>query len=126
VSVSLLAGCGASDSEQVHAKVEQFVHAVGAHDARTVCEQVLAPSLTQRFAAEGLTCERGMQIFFNSVEDPMLSIGRINIDRNAASALVLTGAHCQRLALAELYLIKTSNGWRISSESKEPPGRPGC
>ena len=119
-------GCGASDADQVHSKVEQFVQAVGAHDAKTVCQQVLAPSLANRFASEGLSCERGMQIFFKSVQSPTLSIGRVTISGGTASAVVLTGARCQRFALAQLYLVKTSGGWRIASESEEAPGKPTC
>jgi hypothetical protein len=121
-----LSGCGTSDADQVHAKVEQFVQSVGAHDARTLCQQVLSPSLANRFVGEGLTCERGVQIFFKSVESPTLSVGRITINRGSASALVLTGAHCQRFALAQLFLVKTSGGWRISGESSEGPGKPTC
>ena len=122
-----LAGCGSSDSDKVHAKVEEFVHAVSTHDAKAVCENVLAPSLVARFTQEGLSCERGIQIFLASVRDPTLSVGRISVNgSNGASAVVLTGAHCQRLTLASLYLVKTSAGWRIASESSEPPGRPRC
>jgi hypothetical protein len=126
LAVGALSGCGASDSDQVHAKVEQFVQAVGAHDAKTVCQQVLAPRLAERFESEGLTCERGMQIFFRSVQSPTLSVGRVTIGRGTASALVLAGAHCERLALAELNLVKTSAGWRIASESPETPGKRTC
>ena len=43
-----LAGCGSSDSDQVHAKVDEFVHAVSTHDAKAVCNDVLAPSLSLR------------------------------------------------------------------------------
>ncbi len=124
LAAGAVAGCGSSDADQVHAKVEQFVQAVGSHDAKTVCQQVLAPSLADRFVSEGLTCERGMQIFFKSVQHPTLSVGRITISRGTASALVLTGAHGQQLAVAQLYLVKTSAGWRISSESSEAPGKP--
>jgi hypothetical protein len=121
-----LAGCGSSTSDEVHAKVEEFVHAVSAHDAKAVCENVLAPSLVARFSQEGLTCERGIQIFLNSVRDPSLAVGRISVHRNAATALVLTGARCQQLTVANLYLIKTSSGWRITSESSGPSSRPRC
>lgn len=121
-----LAGCGSSDSDQVHAKVEQFVHAVSSHDAKALCTNVLAPSLVARFTQEGLTCERGIQIFLKSVRDPTLSVGRISVSRNSASALVLTGARCQRLTLANLFLVKTSGGWRIASESRAPSSRPSC
>jgi hypothetical protein len=121
-----LAGCGSSDSDQVHAKVDEFVHAVSAHDAKAVCNDVLAPSLVARFTQEGLTCERGIQIFLRSVHNPTLSVGRIAVNRDSASALVLTGAHCQKLTLAQLFLVKTSGGWRISSESKGPSSRRSC
>ena len=121
-----LAGCGSSDSSQVHAKVDQFVHAVAAHDAKTVCGDVLAPSLAARFTQEGLSCERGIRIFLNSVRDPTLSVGRINVNRNTASALVLAGAHCQKLTVADLFLVKTSGGWRIASESKAPSSPRSC
>ena len=121
-----LSGCGSSDSDQVHAKVEEFVHAVSTHDAKTVCEQVLAPSLVARFTGEGLSCERGIQIFLASVRNPTLSVGRVTVNRNGASALVLTGARCQKLTLADLFLVKTSGGWRIASESREPSSRPRC
>jgi ketosteroid isomerase-like protein len=125
-AAGLLSGCGTSDSDQVRAKVEQFAKAVRAHDAKTLCQQVLAPSLTSRLVGEGLTCERGIQIFFASVQSPTLSVGRVSLNGNSASALVLAGARCQRLALAQLYLVKTSSGWRISSESREAPGKPAC
>jgi hypothetical protein len=121
-----LSGCGASEADQVRAKVEQFVHAVGAHDARTVCQQVLAPSLADRFSSEGLTCERGIGIFFKSVQDPTLSVGKVTVDGDTASVPVLAGARCQRLTVARLHLVKTSVGWRISSEGEEPASRPTC
>ncbi len=126
LTAAAVSGCGSSDSHQVRAKVDQFVRAVAARDATTVCEQVLAPSLTNRFAVEGLSCEQGMKIFMASVQDPTLSIGRVSVNRNQALAQVLTGAHCQRLALAQLHLVKTSAGWRIDSEGKVPAGKPTC
>jgi ketosteroid isomerase-like protein len=121
-----LAGCGSSDSDQVHAKVDEFVHAVSAHDAKAVCNDVLAPSLVARFTQEGLTCERGIQIFLASVHHPTLTVGRISVNRDSASALVLTGARCQKMTLAQLFLTKTSGGWRIASESKGPSSRRRC
>ncbi len=121
-----VSGCGSSDSPQVRAKVEQFVHAVGARDATTVCEQVLAPSLTNRFAVQGLSCQEGMRVFLASVQDPTLSIGRLTVGKRQASALVLAGAHCQQTAVAQLHLVKTSAGWRIDGEGKAPAAKPTC
>ncbi len=121
-----VSGCGSGDPHQVRAKVEQFVHAVAARDATIVCEQVLAPSLTNRFAIEGLSCQQGVKIFLASVQDPTLSVGRISVKRNQAAAQVLAGAHCQRFALARLHLVKTSAGWRIDGEGAVPAGKPTC
>lgn len=125
LTAAAVSGCG-SGSHQVRAKVEQFVHAVASRDATTVCQQVLAPSLVSRFAVQGLSCQQGMKIFLASVKDPTLSIGRIDVKQSQATALVLTGAHCQRLALAQLHLVKTSAGWRIDGEGKIPAGKPTC
>lgn len=126
LTAAAVSGCGTSDSDQVRAKMQQFVHAVAAHDATTVCEQILDPSLTNRFAVQGLSCEQGMKIFMASVKDPTLSVGRVTVKQKQASALVLTGAHCQRLALAQLSLVKTAQGWRIDGEGKVPAGKPTC
>jgi hypothetical protein len=115
VGAVALAGCGASNREQVHAKVEQFVRAVAAHQYRTLCQQVLAPALTARLTADGLHCRQAMQISLGSVHNPVLSIGRITVTGNRAQALTLTGASGQRGAFATIELVKTGAGWRISS-----------
>jgi hypothetical protein len=60
------------------------------------------------------------------VHDPTLTVGRITVNRKSASALVLTGARCQQLTLANLFLVKTSGGWRIASESQGSSSRPSC
>jgi hypothetical protein len=126
--VAVLAGCGASAKDQVKQKVEQYVHAEATGDAKTMCEQVLAPSLLARLAGAGLKCEQAMHIHLHSVHDPFLSIGRVTINGKNASVLALTGAHCQQAGIYAINLINTSSGWRIVSTSadrnaKSPPAR---
>jgi hypothetical protein len=111
----VLAGCGASDRSQVQAKVEQFVQAIAGHQYRTLCHQVLAPTLTARLTVDGLHCEQAMQISLGRVQRPVLSIGRITVTDNTARAVTLTGAAGQRSAFATIELVKTGAGWRISS-----------
>jgi hypothetical protein len=113
--VCALAGCGTSVHDQVQAKVQQFVTATAAKDAKTICDQVLAPTLLERLAAGGITCQQAMQIFFSSVQSPTLSIGRIDISGQKASAITLTSAHGQQGSLDAIELVNTSHGWRISS-----------
>jgi hypothetical protein len=110
-----LSGCGASDHDQVQAKVEQFLHATATKDYRTLCNQVLAPSLLERLAAGGIPCEQAMQIGLGGVQGPILSIGRILVNGQRASAITLTGARGQRGSIDAIELIKTGQGWRVTS-----------
>jgi len=120
-----LPGCGTSESDQVKAKVAQFGAAVQSHDAGTLCDQVLAPSLIDDLTSVGLKCRRAMQIFFHSVHNPTLAIGRVVINGKQAQALTLSGASHQIGALDAVDLIDTSNGWRVTGTgSPLLPGKP--
>jgi len=109
-----LAGCGASESQQVQAKVQQFARAVALRDSKTLCEQVFAPALLDHFTAVGLPCEQAMHTFFGTVHDPTLAIGRVVINGDRAEAITLSGAHHQLGALDAVELVNTSGGWRVS------------
>jgi hypothetical protein len=110
-----IAGCGASESDQVRAKVQQFVTATAARDYKTLCDQVFAPSLLQHLAAGGVACEEAMQVALGGVSSPSLSIARITVHGQSASAITLTSARGQQAALSAIELVKTSQGWRVSS-----------
>ena len=114
-SLGGLAGCGQNDHDQVQAKVEQFVHAIGAHDYRTLCDQVLGPRLLARLAAGGIGCQQAMAISLGRVQAPILSIGRITVTGSTAQAITLSGAAGQHGAFETLGLVKTGQGWRVSS-----------
>jgi ketosteroid isomerase-like protein len=111
-----LAGCGQSTSQQVQAKVQQFATAVKAHDASTLCDQVLAPALLARFTDIGLPCTKAMKTFFSSVHDPSLAVGRVAVQDGGreAEAITLSTAKGQVGALTAIELVKTSGGWRVS------------
>jgi hypothetical protein len=110
-----LAGCSASDSDQVKAKVEQFLHATATHDYHTLCDQVLAPGLLARLAAGGIGCEQAMAIALGNVRAPVLSIGRITVSGSAAQAITLSGAADQAGAFETIELVRTGQGWRVSA-----------
>jgi non-ribosomal peptide synthetase component F len=109
------AGCGSSPTQQVRVKVQQFAVAVAHRDAKTICMQVFAPSLVKRFASAGLSCERGLQIFFSGVRHPTLAVGRVQVHGARASAMTLSGASGQTASLRPVELVKTSDGWRIAA-----------
>ncbi len=116
VAVALLGGCGGvSDRAQVEGKVQQFEQAVRQRDYKTICDQVLAPVLLQHLAAGGVTCDQAMQFGLQSVQDPTLSIAKITITGSRATAITLTGARGQPLAVDAIELVKTGDGWRIAS-----------
>jgi hypothetical protein len=111
----LLGGCGASESAQVQAKVEQFVRAASIKDYATICNKVLAPPLLEHLSAGGISCEQAMAIALASVQQPSLSIGRIVVKGSRASVITLTMARGQQASLDAIELVKTAGGWRIAS-----------
>jgi hypothetical protein len=116
-------GCGTSERDVVKAKVQQFVKSAGSKDFKTICDQVLAPSLLERLAAGGVPCEQAMQIALGSVHDPTLSVGQVTISGSKASAIALSTAQGQAASLDAIELVKTSSGWRISSLGASAGGR---
>ncbi len=110
-----LGACGTSDRDQVRAKIDQFATAAATRDYATICQQVLAPVLLERLAATGVSCEQAMRVAFGPVQDPTVSIGRIDVKGRTAEAVTLTAAKNQVASLDAIELTKTGNGWRISS-----------
>jgi hypothetical protein len=110
-----LTGCGASASDQVQAKLEQFAHAVAARDTATLCSQVLAPDLVGHLNAAGLSCSQAMRTFVQSVSNPSLSVSKVHVKGGSASAVVLARAKGQPSSLESVQLTNTKNGWRLTS-----------
>ncbi len=114
-AAGLLGGCGTSDSDQVRAKVDQFLKATASKDYGALCHQVLGPVLLAHLSAGGIQCEQAMQIALGSLQSPSLSIGRIDVKGNTASVITLTTAARQEASLDAIELTKTSRGWRVES-----------
>src|SRR5947209_20159347 len=105
-----LSGCGASASDQVQAKLQQFAHAVAKRDTATLCQQVLAPDLVGHLNAAGLSCQQAMRTFVNSVSNPTLSVSKVHVKGSSASAVVLAQAKGQPASLQSVRLTNTKNG----------------
>jgi hypothetical protein len=110
-----VAGCGASASDEVQAKLQQFAHAVAARNPATLCHQILAPELVGRLTAAGLSCEGAMRTFVDSVSDPMLTVSKVTVDGSSASAVVVAGARGQPTSRETVRLSNTPHGWRLTS-----------
>jgi hypothetical protein len=111
----VLAGCGASPSQQVKAKVQEFAAAVRKGDYATICHRVLAPSLLDRLAGTRIPCPRALRLALSGVEDPTLAIGQVSVHGQSASVLTLAMARRQRASVQAIRLVRTSAGWRIAS-----------
>lgn len=112
---SAVAGCGASPSVEVQAKLQQFARAVAHHDATTICRQVLAPTLVDRFAAAGLDCNQAMRVYFQSVSQPRLAVSAVHVHGSTASAVVVASARAQPADRETVHLVDTKAGWRLAS-----------
>lgn len=110
-----LSGCGASQSDQVQAKLEQFAHAVSVRDTGTLCSEVLSSDLVGHLNAAGLSCQQAMKTFVQSVSDPRLSVSKVHVKGRSASAIVLARAKGQPSSTESVQLTNTKDGWRLTS-----------
>jgi hypothetical protein len=114
----ILAGCGESGptpEEQVRSTVAEFARATAAKDYTTLCDRLLAPELIEEVESIGLPCERALRRGLGDVEDPRLTIGKIEIREDTASAEVRTSAAGEQPSQDTLRLVNLDGTWKISS-----------
>ena len=112
-----LGGCGSgpSDAEQVRSAVLAFGRATAAKDYQRLCDRLLAPRLVDKIKQAGLPCEVALQKGLGDVEDPKLTIGKIAVDGDSATADVRTSARGQPPSRDTLKLTKVGGRWKIAS-----------
>ena len=118
LALLIVAGCGESGptpEEQVRSTVAEFGRATAAKDYGALCERLLAPELIEEVESIGLPCERALRRGLGDVEDPRLTIGRIEIRDDRASAEVRTSAAGEEPSQDTLRLVNVDGTWKISS-----------
>jgi ketosteroid isomerase-like protein len=115
IAALALAACGASAQQQVKAKIQQFAGAAGRRDYRTMCGQVLAPALVVHLSANRIDCVQAMRIAFGQVSDPTISVGKVTVKGQTATAIALSMARGQQSSIDTIRLVQTDSGWRISA-----------
>jgi predicted small lipoprotein YifL len=118
LALALLAGCGdagPTPEEQVRTTVADFGRATETKDYGTLCDRLLAPKLVEKVTEIGLPCEAALKRGLGSVREPRLTIGRIQVDGDSASAEVQTSAAGQQPSKDTLELVKVNGTWKISS-----------
>jgi hypothetical protein len=114
----VVAGCGSgpSDEEQVHAVVERFGRASAAKDYQTLCDKLLSPKLVDQIESAGLPCEVALQKGLGNVRSPTLTIGRVDVKGDTATAQIQTAAQGQAPSRDTLQLVRADDKtWRIAS-----------
>ena len=112
-----LGGCGSgpSDAEQVRAAVLAFGRATAAKDYQRLCDRLLAPRLVEKIKQAGLPCEVALQKGLGDVKDPKLTLGRIAVHDDSATADIRTSARGQQPTRVTLKLTKVADRWKIAS-----------
>jgi hypothetical protein len=111
-------GCGGgpSDTERVHDTVEAFGRATAAKDYQRLCDDLLAPKLVSEVERVGLPCEVALKQGLGDVEAPTLTIGRIEVRGDTATAAVQSAAAGEQPSADTLQLVRVEDdSWRIAS-----------
>jgi ketosteroid isomerase-like protein len=117
LSATVLAGCGGgpSDDQQVRQTLTDFVQATAHKDFKRMCDQLLAPRLVAQLQQIGLPCEQALQKGLGDVRDPHLTIGRVTVNGDSATAQIRTSAAGQAPSQDTIDLTKVDGRWRILS-----------
>jgi hypothetical protein len=123
---ALVAGCGGgpTDDEQVRETLAAFARATAGKDYNALCDHILAPSLIADLKKIGLPCEIALQNGLGEVENPRLTVGRIRIDGDKASAEVRSSAEGQDPSSDIVELVKGDGKWRIARLAGASPPAP--
>src|SRR4051794_39821822 len=111
-----ISGCGGgpSDFERVHAVVESFGRASAAKDYQRLCDELLSPKLVADVESRGLPCEVAVKQGLGDVKAPTLTVGRIAIKGDTATAQVQSAAEGEPPSKDTIQLVRVKDGtWRI-------------
>jgi hypothetical protein len=103
----------------VHTTVEAFGQATAAKDYQRLCDNLLAPKLVEEVEQAGLPCEVALKQGLGDVEAPTLTIGRVTVDGDNATAEVNSTAQGQQPSRDTLKLQRVKGKWRIASLADE-------
>ena len=115
-----LAGCGAggpSDEEQVRTTLRTMATATAEKDYERLCDEVFARELLEGIEKIGLPCATAMRNSLGDVENPRLTVGKVLVNGDKATAEVRTSAQGEEPSSDVIALVRADGGWRVSSLS---------
>jgi hypothetical protein len=126
VAIALLAGCGSGDRETaaptpapavtaVADTLERYAAAVRAGDARTICRELLDPSVLATVEEAGGDCERDLIAERIAEGGPgyRLDVRSIEVDGDRATARTEAIERDGKRSVVQP-LVRTGGGWRLS------------
>ncbi len=123
----LLAGCGSrapSEEEAVRTTLTAFAEATAKKDYQRLCDEIFARELLRGISEIGLPCEVAMRNSLDEVDNPRLTVGRVQVQGKRASAEVRTAADGQQPSRDTVRLVKAGGKWRVSSLADAPAAEP--
>lgn len=127
VVAAVAGGCGGrtpSDEEQVRDVLATFARAVEGRDYQRLCEDVFAPKLLTGLRSIGLPCEVALRNSLGEVQEPRLTVGRVAIKGDAATAEIRTSASGQDPSSDTLELARVDGSWKVSALGGSPEPAP--
>jgi hypothetical protein len=112
----VVVGCGGpTDEEQVRGVVDDLAKATASKDYQALCDRILAPKLIEQVKQIGLPCEVALKRGLGDVKNPKLTIGKITVKEDTATAEIRTVAEGQAPSRDTLELVRVKDDWRVSS-----------
>jgi hypothetical protein len=120
------AGCGDSGTTPADAArdvVTKFGAASAKKDYQTICDKLIARSLSDNVEEFGLPCELAFKQGLDAVVRPKLVIRRLTVKGDTAKVTIRTTAANQPPSDDTLTLRRIDGEWRISALSAAPKPR---
>jgi hypothetical protein len=107
------AGCGQSEERAVRRTLDDFAQATARKDYQRLCDDLFAQRLVEE-VRRTVPCEVALRnSSLNDARNPKLTVRRITVDGNRATAVVATSAANQRPSEDTVELVKEREQWRI-------------
>jgi hypothetical protein len=120
LAVPVAAGCGGrtpSDEEQIRDVLATFAGAIEKREYQRLCDDVFAPKLLDGLRGIGLPCEVALRNSLGEVRDPRLTVGKVTVHGDRATAEIRTSAEGQPPSSDNLELQRIKDKWKVSSLS---------
>ncbi|MDP9384619.1 MAG: nuclear transport factor 2 family protein, partial [Actinomycetota bacterium] len=118
-----VAACGGDSppppEDQVRETLTGYGRAVEAKDYDALCTRYLSPDLVERVNSIGLPCPAALRRGLGEVEDPRLTVGRIEVAGDRATAQVSTSAAGEQPSRDTVELQRVEGSWRLTSLGEE-------